>query len=323
MFRGQIINSGYGLFVADILSSRFLAYRKVTVTKKHPSIRPPLCSAYSECFFVNGLQPGVIIKVVAVINLALALLAGTLSSLMTTTPALAHQASEVAAIAYIAPPPHQIDVLACPTGPSISFTPSNPQPGESVAFEGNITSSGGGGPITFTWSFGDGSSGIGQSLPHVYSFSGVYAVMMTATGNACGSPPSVTRLITVGSGVTPAALLYLPVILKNPLILPTAFEGNLVNISLPAQVNGLRGSTTGGRTHLAWSPNPPSDGVISYYIYRKAQQGAAFQHLAVGPANTTRFIDSSSCGQIYYVTAVNKSGESGASVVSYYTLACP
>lgn len=142
-----------------------------------------------------------LLKLLAICGVALALTVILLGNLR----AIAHP-----------PLPGDIGIAACPSGPSFSFTPTNPDPNETVHFTGAITSTGGTGSITYTWNFGDGSNPV-DATPgsnHTYSLPGVYTVVMTASGDTCATTPTATRVITVGFG-TPAAILYFPIIYKN------------------------------------------------------------------------------------------------------------
>ena len=81
---------------------------------------------------------------------------------------------------------------------SFTYTPSSPQTGQSVTFTG--TASGGTSPYTFTWSFGDGSTGTGASTTHTYSLVGSYVVTLTVVDS--GSPQQTTtsqRTISVAN----------------------------------------------------------------------------------------------------------------------------
>ncbi len=224
----------------------------------------------------------------------------------------------------------QIGVLACPTNPSISFSPTNPDAGEEVEFDATITGPAGGGVVTVTWNFGDGSvEEIGQQqIPHTYSFDGVYTVIMTADGESCASPPVATRNITVGTGVAPATILYFPLMFKNypPVIFPTG-AGTLEaeKQAPPHQVTGLDGDTTQNRsTTLRWHPNSPDDAVTGYHIYRRKQaEGESYKLWRVVPGEIKTYVDpAAGCGYAYYVTALNESGESPGSMATYFSPAC-
>jgi PKD repeat protein len=220
----------------------------------------------------------------------------------------------------------QIVVLACPSNPGISFTPTNPDANETVEFSTSITPPGGGGVITLTWNFGDGSAEqTGQTIEHAYSFDGVYTVTLTATGDACASPPTATKQITVGTGIAPASIIYLPLMFKNypSIIFPTGSSPVTV-ITAPQQVAGLTGFVDQGKIYLSWNASPPIEAVHHYQIYRY-QQGVdeVFELWGVMPSSSTTFTDATAaCGAAYYITAVNAAGESASSTATYFSPAC-
>src|SRR2546422_130146 len=94
---------------------------------------------------------------------------------------------------------------------SFTYSPSSPQTGQTVSFTGSA--SGGTSPYSYSWSFGDGSTGTGLSAKHAYSSAGTLAVALTVKDN--GSPQQTTtsqQSITV-SGVPPpltASFAYSP-----------------------------------------------------------------------------------------------------------------
>ena len=65
-----------------------------------------------------------------------------------------------------------------PLTANFSRTPLNPVVGTITAF--NATASNGTAPFTFTWAFGDGSTGIGSTVTHAYSSAGTFTVVLTA-----------------------------------------------------------------------------------------------------------------------------------------------
>src|SRR6266568_1466524 len=96
---------------------------------------------------------------------------------------------------------------------SASFTqnPSSPQIGQTVSFTGSA--SGGTSPYSYSWSFGDGSTGTGSSVKHTYSSAGILAVALTVKDN--GSPQQTTisqQSITVSGAPPPltASFAYSP-----------------------------------------------------------------------------------------------------------------
>jgi PKD repeat protein len=68
-------------------------------------------------------------------------------------------------------------------GADFVYSPASPEVGETVTFTGSVSA--GTPPVSYAWDFGDGSTGSGQEVTHVYTASHTYTVVMTAT-NACG-----------------------------------------------------------------------------------------------------------------------------------------
>jgi PKD repeat protein len=101
-------------------------------------------------------------------------------------------------------------------GATFTYTPSAPKVGEIVHFSGQVDQ--GEPPITWIWSFGDGTverseplDG-GQTVSHPYTFGDTYTVVMTATNCAGGGTASTARAFTV----TPTRYyIHLPLITRN------------------------------------------------------------------------------------------------------------
>ncbi|MBN1145830.1 MAG: M28 family peptidase [Anaerolineales bacterium] len=91
-------------------------------------------------------------------------------------------------------------------GASVDSSPFWPQIGETVTFTATLGA--GQTPVSYSWNFGDGQSGNGQSITHFYSAQGGYLASMTAS-NACGVPATVFRLVPVE-----VELYYLPMVSK-------------------------------------------------------------------------------------------------------------
>lgn len=88
-----------------------------------------------------------------------------------------------------------VEVVPAPAPASIVSVTANPQSFElcepvSVNFSANVS---GDTPVTYSWDFGDGSTGSGATPSHTYTEPGTYTVTLTAT-NASGTD---TRTITV------------------------------------------------------------------------------------------------------------------------------
>jgi PKD repeat protein len=95
-----------------------------------------------------------------------------------------------------------LQVIITGAGATASFTvsPTNPEPGQSVRFDGSDSTGAGGAAITkWTWDFGDGSSQVEDSAPttsHAYAAAGKYVVRLTVTDSG-GRTGSKTGEVTV------------------------------------------------------------------------------------------------------------------------------
>jgi PKD repeat protein len=92
----------------------------------------------------------------------------------------------------------------------LAITSSSPTPlGSVTSFTVTITA---GTNVTYTWSFGDGSTGSGPLVSHTYPATGTYTVIVTATNSVSVMTATIQVLITEApSGLT----VYLPIIMKD------------------------------------------------------------------------------------------------------------
>jgi len=91
------------------------------------------------------------------------------------------------------------EVIRPLTGVSFTFTPSNPKEDYLVTFTRVVTPTNATLPITYTWSFGDGSSRVttrSSSVSHAFGSTRMYTVWLTAT-NGYSAPVVYHRGITV------------------------------------------------------------------------------------------------------------------------------
>jgi PKD repeat protein len=75
--------------------------------------------------------------------------------------------------------------------------PATGQTGTPVAFSATAGGGSCSGPMTYQWSFGDGSTGSGQSVQHLYSAAGAYnwSVVVTSGGASCTKTGSITVVV--------------------------------------------------------------------------------------------------------------------------------
>ena len=102
--------------------------------------------------------------------------------------------------ATTAPQVVAINAAAKPAA-SFAFSPTNPSPGQSIAFNALASAPGAGGRtiVAYDWDFGDGSFGTGSTTSHAYANSGNYQVTLTVTDDV-GQTNSATQTVTVALG---------------------------------------------------------------------------------------------------------------------------
>jgi PKD repeat protein len=142
------------------------------------------------------------------------------------------------------PPPPPPPTLTA----SFTYSPSSPQTGQQVTFTG--TASGGTSPYSYTWNFGDSSTGIGSTSIHTYGSPGSFTVTLTVKDN--GSPQQTTtsrQSVTITSPPPP------------PSPLTVSFSYNPSSPSVGQQVT-FTASATGGTApySLSWTFGDGSTG---------------------------------------------------------------
>lgn len=89
-------------------------------------------------------------------------------------------------------------VVAGPPRASFSFTPLTPIVGEPVTFDASSSADPDGTIASYTWDFGDGTTGIGRVAQHTYALSGPYTVVLRVTDDE-GLWDMESALVTVRS----------------------------------------------------------------------------------------------------------------------------
>jgi PKD repeat protein len=184
------------------------------------------------------------------------------------------------------PPPGDM-----PPIPEFSFSPTTGLVPLVVTFDASGSSDPDGTIVRYSWDFGDGSSGLGQVINHVYLKSGTFRIGLTVTDDL-GARATKTELIVVLG-------------LQPPL-----------NIRWSTHVDEslFRTSTVAGVT---WERNPANDAlgaqITGYRIYRKLSSELNSAYIAVGEVSGSayRFIDRKvdvGVGYAYTVTALDSRG---------------
>src|SRR5438309_3229807 len=91
---------------------------------------------------------------------------------------------------------------------NFTFSPTTPPSATTITFTAN--SQGGSPPFSYSWYFGDGYTGTGAVIDHIYSSSGQYNVSLTVTDSA-GNVANSYLIVTVSQpGALTASFNYNP-----------------------------------------------------------------------------------------------------------------
>ena len=142
---------------------------------------------------------------------------------------------------------------------SFTYSPSSPQVSQQVSF--TASASGGTGPYSFSWVFGDGATGTGAAVYHTYSTTGSYNVVLTAKDSSPSQQTATSQqTITVTSPPPPPSLT-------------ASFTESLSN-SVVGQTVSFTGSASGGTApyNYAWNFGDSSTGSGSSasHVYQTA-----------------------------------------------------
>ena len=93
--------------------------------------------------------------------------------------------------------------------PPFTFTPTAPEKNASVRFDASTTLDEGIvclDACTYSWTFGDGSTGTGRIVSHTFASAGTYTVALTAT-DAAGTSASAVQAVVVANVLAPTVAL--------------------------------------------------------------------------------------------------------------------
>jgi PKD repeat protein len=94
---------------------------------------------------------------------------------------------------------------------AFTFTPSSPSDHQSVVFDASTSTAPANNPIaSYSWNFGDGSTGSGKTATHSFNIPGTYAVTLTIA-DAYNRTATATQTVEVAGGAAPtASFLFSP-----------------------------------------------------------------------------------------------------------------
>ena len=100
--------------------------------------------------------------------------------------------------AAISAPPVNLAPVADPGGPYAA------EPGQAITFDGSGSADPNGDALSYSWDFGDGSTGSGVSPTHTYAAAGIYTVTLTVSDGQLDSNPAATSAEIAVPPATPA-----------------------------------------------------------------------------------------------------------------------
>ena len=132
----------------------------------------------------------------------------------------------------------------CPLSTSFTNAPSLPLVNMPVTF--TATTTGGLGPYTTAWNFGDGSTGSGLSASHIYTATGSFTITETATDSSSPSKTmSSSKTVTIGAPQpTSTSFTFIP---SNPVVnTPLTFTSVTAGGTAPYSTNWTFGDGSVG-----------------------------------------------------------------------------
>ncbi len=92
---------------------------------------------------------------------------------------------------------HNVQVLNHAPHPQFTVSPYIPQRQTVTTFDASESYDEDGYIVDWQWSFGDGTSGTGETADHIYDLAGTYTVRLTVIDDS-GKSNSLTRNVTIG-----------------------------------------------------------------------------------------------------------------------------
>jgi len=108
--------------------------------------------------------------------------------------------------------PVYFTVDTTPPVASFTYSPSTPNPGETVSFDASSSYDANGTVTNYAWSFGDGADGSGITTTHTYDKPGTYTVVLTVSDRT-GKTATCTNQVIVST----------PTSTPQPTTMPTAY----------------------------------------------------------------------------------------------------
>ncbi|HUR20244.1 MAG TPA: PKD domain-containing protein, partial [Vicinamibacterales bacterium] len=89
--------------------------------------------------------------------------------------------------------------------PHFTFSPSNPREHDDIFFDASSSSDPDGHIASYSWQWGDGTSGSGRQATKSYEFAGTYGVVLTVTDAYGTSVSTTSTALVIGTSANPVA----------------------------------------------------------------------------------------------------------------------
>jgi PKD domain/Phosphoesterase family len=159
----------------------------------------------------------------------------------------------------------------CAPSPSAVFSSSCS--GLSCVFDGGGSSEPGGSIVGYSWAFGDGGSGSGVSVSHVFGSAGSYPVTLTVTDGS-GVTASVTHQVVVAVGGQPIAAVGSVGVTENAssgsVMVPAGVVAGDALVLVATGVTTSALTAPAGWTLVGTEPNP----VMTTQVWSKVATGS-------------------------------------------------
>jgi PKD repeat protein len=210
--------------------------------------------------------------------------------------------------------------------PKFTFSPSSPKEHDSIFFDASSSLDPDGQIVSYTWNWGDGSTGSGRQTTHSYELAATYAVVLTVTDAYGTSVSTPATAIAIGTSANPVARF--------------TFSPTNVNIDTNVTFNAGASTASAGRKIVGYNwdlgDGVFKEGVVVTHRYTApgtytvtlivtddgGRKGVVSQTLTVSDANnpTASFTFSPSSpnpGTTVFFDAAASSAPFGRTIVSY------
>ena len=229
--------------------------------------------------------------------------AGTYTVLLTVTDSMGASSAPDSTTATISDPPDANQPPIAEAGGPYSGTE-----GVAIPFDGTVSSDPEGGPLSYVWNFGDGSTGTGATPSHSYGSQGTYTAVLSVADSAGLNSAPDTAIVTVSAVPNQPPVAQAGGPYSGSAGSAIAFNGSASsdpdgNLPLSYSWNFGDGSSGGGAT--------PSHTYSAAGTYTVTLQVIDAEGLASGPAATMATVQVASSSSVLVRDGFSRTLSSG------------